>query len=171
MEIKNQGQMKIQQMAFMVVAVLFFFILVGLFVFNFYFKGISSSAANLNKDQAIASLETIAHMPELTCGTGRTLCLDEDKLQILSGRLGRQYDSLWPVSSVSVYKVYPPFEEVITCPALNCNYYELYDNGQTNRQEYSTFVTLCKKQKDYGYIHEQCEIAKLVVGMKIYEEN
>ena len=44
--------MQIQQMAFMIVAVFFFFILVGLFFLAIQFKGIKSSAAQLQKEQA-----------------------------------------------------------------------------------------------------------------------
>jgi len=75
----------------------------------------------------------------------------------------------WPVASVKVYLVYPAFDEVKKCPGFNCNYYEIYDSGQSNVKEYSSYVSICKNMKELGG-EPRCEIGKLVVGVKIHEE-
>ena len=169
---KNKlGQMKIQQMAFMLVAVFFFFILVGLFFLRVQFSDIQRDAAALSKDSAISSLEVIANMPELNCDSRKNLCLDVDKLKIMSGNFGENYNSLWPVASVRVYTVYPESSVVIKCPAVGCNYYEIWDNGQQNSKEFSTYVSVCEKIKESGYVYDNCEIAKLVVGVLIRDES
>lgn len=165
----KKGQMKIQQMAFMVIALFIFFLIAGLFFLNFQLRNLKSDATILNKETAISSLEVIASMPELSCDSRRSLCLDEDKLKILSEGAGSTIKDLWPVESVEVYKVYPSFSSVIECPATDCNYYNIYKSVQTNTTKYSTYVSLCKKLKSSGYVFEYCEIAKLIVGMKIYE--
>jgi len=114
---ETAGQMKIQQMAFMIIAVFFFFVLVGLFLLNVSFKDLKKNAGQLYQDQAISSLGVIADMPELNFNSQESLTLDEDKLNIMSGNFGASYDGFWPVASVKVYKVYPRFKKIIKCPA------------------------------------------------------
>ena len=170
MRILNKGQMKIQQMAFMIMAVFFFFILVGLFFLEIQFKDVKSGAVQLQKEQAISSLKVIADMPELSYNSKESMTVDEDKLRIMSGDFGSNYELFWPVASVGVYKVYPAFNEVKKCSGLGCNYYEIYNDEQKNVKTYSTYVSICKKMKEYGSIYDRCEVGKLVVGVKIYEE-
>jgi len=165
-----KGQMKIQQMAFMIVAVFFFFVLVGLFFLEIQFKDIKSGAAQLQKDQAISSLKVIADMPELNYNSRESMMIDEDKLKIISGSFGLDYDLFWPVASVGIYKIYPAFNEIKKCPGLGCNFYEIYNSEQKNVKTYSTYVSICKKMKEYGSVYDRCEVGKLVVGVKIYEE-
>ena len=164
----KRGQMKIQQMAFMILAVFFLFILVGLFFLAFELKDVHRDAAQLEKEQAITSLGVIADMPELNCDSRERLCLDKDKLKIMSGNFGKNYDSFWPVASVRVYQIYPAFDEQIECPAVRCNYYEIFKSDQKDVREYSTYVSICEKV-DEGYRYDKCDIGKLLVGMRIYE--
>jgi len=163
----KKGQMKIMQMAFMIVAVFFFFVLVGLFFLRVQYNDVSTSAAQLQKDQAISSLKVIADMPELNFDSSEPLTLDGDKLRIMSGGFGDEYDSFLPVASLEVYKVYPKFDEVNQCPGLDCNYYKLYDNGQTNTKTYSTYVSICSKVNEEFTYYDKCEIGKVVVGVKM----
>jgi hypothetical protein len=164
----KKAQMKIQQMAFMILAVFLFFVLVGLFFLAVEFRGLKEHARVLEEESAISSLKVISDMTELNYDSKDTLVLDEDKLRILSGTLEKNYESLWPVSSIKVHKIYPA-GEIIKCPSLNCNYYEIYNSGQKNIKEYSTYVSVCKRIKEFGYIYDKCEIGKLSVGVKINE--
>lgn len=157
----KRSQLQIQQMAFMIVAVLFFFVLVGLAFLSYEYKSINENFAELQKQNAISSLQVITDMPELTCGA---LCLDEDKLEVMSS-LSANYSGFWPVASIKVYKVYPAFTQAILCPAPDCNFYNIYDSGK-NATQYSTFVSLCKRVKENDYVYDKCEIAKLLVGVK-----
>ena len=166
----KKAQMKIQQMAFMIVAVFFFFILVGMFFLKVQFSGIQKSAAELEKAQAVSALEVIANMMELNCNSRESLCLDKDKLKVMSGELQESYETFWPIASIKVYLLDETSTEIITCPALNCNYYEIFDNKQANSEEYSTYVSVCEKVRELGYVYDKCEIAKLVVGRRINEK-
>ena len=170
--IKTKAQLKIQQMAFMIVAVFFFFILVGLFFISWQSKSIGESFENLEKRQALSSLEVIANMPELNCGARENLCLDEDKLNVLSGSLGEDYNVFWPVASVKVYKVYPAFDVLgaVKCPALNCNYWEIYDSNQQSSQEFSGYINICKKIREFNSPYTKCEVGKIVVGSILKNE-
>ena len=164
-----RGQMKIQQMAFMVMALFFFFVLVGLFVLGFSLKNIDKTALELERGEALGSLKTISSMSELSCGSRRSFCIDEDRAIVMSRSSFREkYSDFWPVSSIKVYRVYPKSRPV-KCPAANCNYYEIFDNGQKNKREYSTFVLLCKMKSSGRYVYEDCSIGKLVVGVRSNE--
>ena len=130
----KSGQMKIQQMAFLIMAIFFFFILVGLFFLGIQFRGVGESAQQLQQDQAISSLQVIANMPELNYHSGVSMALDEDKLRVMSGNLSESYKDFWPVASIRVYKVFPKPDNFVKCPAADCNYFEIYDSGQDSRQ-------------------------------------
>ena len=162
----GRGQMKIQQMAVMIVAVFFFFILVGLFFLGIVFRDVKGGAEDLQRAQAISSLGVIADMPELNYDSSWSMSLDEDKLRIMSGEFGGGYNSFWPVAFIGVYKVYPRFDEVVECPGVGCNYYSIYDSGQSNVKTYSAYVSICKKVRESGSTYDECEIGKLVLGVR-----
>jgi hypothetical protein len=159
----NKAQMKIQQMAFMILAVFLFFVLVALFLMGVMFKDVRGTAENLQREQAISSLKVISGMSELNCDSRESLCLDKDKLRVMSGGIGTSYSQFWPVDSVKVYVVYPSSGSIIKCPAVGCNYYEIYNSGQKGFEEYSTYVSICE---DVSNDYEKCEIGKIVVGVK-----
>ncbi|MAH47980.1 hypothetical protein CMI37_19315 [Candidatus Pacearchaeota archaeon] len=169
---KMKAQLKIQQMAFMIVAVFFFFILVGLFFISWQSKSLTDSYEDLQKRQALSSLEVISNMPELNCDSQENLCLDGDKLDVLAGGRGAGYGDFWPVASVKVYKIYPSFAESgkVQCPALGCNYWEIYNSGQASSEEFSSYVNICRKMKEGGYVYNKCEIGKLVLGVILKDE-
>lgn len=166
--VRNNGQMKIMQMAFMILAVFIFFVLVGLFFLVIQFRDIESDVARLEAEQAISSLETIANMPELNFDSRWSMAVDEDKLKVMSGSFGDSYDNFWPVASIRVYKIYPVFSESKKCPEVDCNYYEIYDNGQSNVKTYAAFISICSKVD--GGARNLCEIGKMVVGVVSREE-
>ena len=166
----KSAQMKIMQMVFMIIAVFLFFILVGLFFLAISLKDLKGNAAQLQKEQAISSLETIADIPELNYHSTKAMTLDEDKIKIMTGNFSSDYEQFWPIASIGVYKIYPSFDEVKKCPGIDCNFYEIYNNGQTNVKTYSAFVSICNKVRELGSVYDRCEIGKLVVGVKIYEE-
>jgi hypothetical protein len=168
--VNKKADMQIQQMAFMIIAVFIFFGLVGLFFINIQVSKIGSNAASLQRDQAISSIQVIADMPELSFSAVETMTLDEDKIRIMSGEFGKDYELLWPVAYVGVRKIYPKPERPIKCPAENCNYYEIYNSSEQESYEIqSTFVSICSKRKEGKSIYNKCEIGKLDVGVNIYE--
>jgi len=83
----KQGQIKIQQMAFMLLAVTLFFVLVGLFVLVIRFAGIGEAAEALEERNALLLTTKMANSPEFSCGnvygTGNINCIDGDKVMAL----------------------------------------------------------------------------------------
>jgi hypothetical protein len=164
--VDKHGDMRIQQMTFMILFVFIFFSIAGLFFLSIQSAKINQGFNLLQKDSAISSIQTIASMPELNCDSTRSLCVDGDKLMIFASS-SSSYRDFWPVASIEVRKAYPKKLEDIRCPLANCTYYEVYNSKQTNIQKYGTFVSICKKIKNDGVIQEECEIGRLDVGVKI----
>ena len=148
----------------MILGVFIFFILVGLFVLNVQLRGIRGTAEELREAETINSLKVITTMTELSCPSSSYFCLDGNKLEVMAKR--RDYADLWPIASLEVYKIYPSFSSVVSCPGVDCNYYKVFDNGQNQTQKVSTYVSLCyQRMKDFQQ-YEECEIAKVLVGVK-----
>jgi len=69
-------------MVFMLLAVVFFFILLGLFILAVKFAQIKKSAAVLEEERAVVMLQKIAEMPEFRCHN-KELCVDTDSLMAM----------------------------------------------------------------------------------------
>src|SRR3989344_4901666 len=89
--VSKKSQMKIQQMAFMLIAVTLFFALVGLFITSVLFSGLSNSRALLEEKNAMLLASRLANSPEFSCGnafgTSRTNCVDFDKVMALKEQI------------------------------------------------------------------------------------
>ncbi len=169
-DLGNSGQMKIMQMSFMIIGVFFFFVLVGLFVMGIMFADVRENAEELARAQAISSIEGIAGMSELNYKQSWSMSLDEDKLRVMAGGFAARYEEFWPIASLEVYKICPDCNEIVECPASECNHYDVYDSGQRNVEKVSSYVSICKRTLEFEGFYDRCEIGKLVVGMRKNEE-
>lgn len=160
----KRAQMKIQQMVFMIIAVFLFFILVGMFILNVQLRGLKSTSENLKESEAINALTVITTMTELSCPESNYFCLDGNKLEGMMKR--KDYANLWPIASLEVYKIYPAFTKVVACPGVDCNYYKVFDSGQNSTQKVSTYISLCYQRMRDSQQYTECEIAKVLVGVK-----
>jgi len=97
----RKGQLKIQEMAFMLLAVILLFALAGMFFLTIIFNDIKKNANLLEKEEAIAIAVNLADMPEFSCG--KELCIDADKLIVMQNR--KDYEGFWPIVSLTVAKV------------------------------------------------------------------
>lgn len=156
--------MKIQQTIFMILGVFIFFILVGLFVLSIQFRGIQSNAQSLNEAEAINSLLAVTELTELSCASGTSSCLDGDKLEVMAKR--KNYANIWPFSSLEVYKIYPAFNKTTECPGVGCNHYTVFNSGQNSSEKVSAYVNLCYQRMKDTQVYYDCEIAKVLVGVK-----
>lgn len=165
--LKKRGQYKIQQMAFMILAIFFFFILVGILFVGWQYASLKSGFAALQEEKALSALKVIADSTELNCDASEGWCIDKDKL-IAFGENSELYRDFWSVASIEILMVFPNENEgePILCPLEGCDYYVLYDSGQKNRRTYSAYVTVCET---VDRSHEVCELAKLILGVKINE--
>ena len=169
LNLKNKkGQLKIQQMAFMLIAVTFLFILVGVFFLAIRLYDIKKTATNLEEDNALLLVSKLANSPEFACGnsfgSSRSNCIDFDKLIVLKERSSK-YQNFWGITKIHVRKIYP--EDTTLCTEENypnCGIIKILDKNVNSTAFTSNFVSLCRKEKSETMIYDKCELAILMVA-------
>ena len=170
----KKGQMKIQQMAFMLMAVLVFLGLVGMLVLGIKYAKLKGSAEDLREENAMKLVAKLANSAEFSCGnsfgTGKISCIDADKVMILKENLDK-YDGFWDISDIEIRKIYPIFQEDIICTRgnyPNCNLIK-FRLEEVKGNYVSNFVSLCRKEIFEGKTYNQCDIAKIMVSYENVE--
>ena len=162
----KKGQLRIQEMSFMIVAVIIFFVLVGLFAFSIIYSNLHKQATEITEGRTLSAITNLADSPEFTCGEPN--CVDADKLMGLIGK--KNYEKYWSFSSLSVVKssgFNKSETEMIKCSLSNypdCDEFVVYNRGVVNEKKISNFVALCRKEYENDYTYDKCGIAKLVAG-------
>jgi len=156
--VKNKkAQMKIQQMTFMLVAVVLFFVLVGLAFLSIRLYNIKKIASSLEEENAILLVSKLANSPEFSCGNAfggsRVSCIDENKIMALKQRIGK-YSDFWGVVKIEIRRIYPN-EGVI----------EIFSKNEEHvLPAVSNFIALCRKEANETEIYDKCEMAKLIIS-------
>ncbi len=177
----KKGQFKIQQTAFMLMGILLFFILVGIFWLSLKSSSIKKSAANLEQEQAIATALSIAESPELGCtDTNAGQCVDFDKALVIKNT--KTFQNLWPISRLEIRIVYPSLNQINQpgnarkeCTVENypsCNILTIIDNSRSNgigsnkgeKASASSFIRICRKERNIeSYTYNKCELGEIIV--------
>ena len=162
---RKKAQLKIQQMAFMLVAVFIFFVLVGLFILSFSFSGLRRSAEALQEKESLLVVTKLTNSPEFSCERAfgnKVNCIDWDKAMILKNSISK-YSGFWGVDNIIIRKA---TGENIECNSGNypdCDYIDIFSKG-IEGYPVENFITLCnKKESDEGRVYDNCKIAKLIV--------
>ena len=165
---KNKNaQLKIQQMAFMLIAITLFFALIGMFFLTLQFSKIKESAGILEEKNALLLVTKLANSPEFSCGesfgTGKTNCIDSDKVMALRKNIDK-YENFWGVNNIEIRKIYPENngKECTAGNYPNCDIIKIEKGIITS--EHSNFVSLCRKESFGDESYDKCEIAKLMAG-------
>ncbi len=177
----TKAQLKIQEMAFFLVAIVLFFILVGLFAFSIIFSNLSKGATSAAEQRTLSSITNLADAPEFNCGEPN--CVDGDKIVGLMQNV--KYQKFWPFSSLRVLKSsgFPGNKnesDWIKCTSTNypnCDVFEIYDKSRLlekdgdkkrlNERTISNYVALCRVELENSENYKKCEIAKLIAGTEI----
>ena len=159
--------MKIQQMAFMLIAVTLFFVLVGLFFLRISFSELRTSAELIEEKNALLLVSKLANSPEFSCenafGGIKMNCVDSDKAMALKNNINR-YSGFWGLSGIELRKIYPS-GELVECGSSNypdCNYIRIL-SASNSGVGISNFVALCRIEEVENSIQERCELAKIIV--------
>ena len=172
MKIKTnkKAQMKIQQMAFMIIAVVMFFALVAIFMISFKLSSLRNEANLLNERNAMLLVTKLAESPEFSCGEAfggkRTNCVDFDKALVLKSNIDA-YDNFWGVDNIEVRQINEQNTN-IQCTSSNypdCDYLRIISEEVVG-SSYSTFVSLCRKESYNGQIYDKCSLARFIVSYK-----
>ncbi len=165
----KKAQLKIQQMAFMLMAITLFFVLAGMFVLVFRFSGLKESATLLEEKNAMLLVTKLANSPEFSCGeafgSNRINCIDADKVMMLKENAAK-YVGFWGVAEIQIRKIYPNEGDIICTTANyeNCGVIEVFSKEINSLPPVSNFVSLCKKDSYNEEIYDKCELARLMVS-------
>ena len=164
----KRGQLKIQQMAFMLIAVVLFFALVGIFVLVIRFSGLKQTSTILQEENAMLLVSKLANSPEFACGSSfgnhKLSCIDADKIMVLREHISA-YIGFWGIAEIQIRKVYP--DSGIECNSKNypdCGIINVYSKNVNKLPASSNFVALCWKESSDTGVYGKCEIARLMVS-------
>ena len=161
----KKGQFKLQQMAFMLVAVVLFFVLVGLFWITYQSGSLRQQATELAREQSILISGYLSGSSEFACsGELGSYCIDMDKTMVLKDN--PDYGRFWPVSYIKIRVL--DGEEIEECDSgnyPNCNLIEIYENKQVESEgSIESFVSLCRYERREDRAMKICELGKLNIG-------
>ncbi len=167
----KRAQLKIQEMSFMLIALVLFFIIAGLFFLIITNTGIKESVEKSIEKKAEMTIENIAKTPEFYCGAGEQTCIDTDKIIMLKN--APEFKDYWDVGGLVIKKVYPIEEANREVECAPGNYYtgcgkftiKAPDASQGYNEIYS-YVSLCRKELKAGYVYDKCELGIISVYTK-----
>lgn len=174
----KKAQLKIQQTAFMLIALTIFFALVGLFFVAIMLSGMKDSAESLNEKNAMLLVSKLANSPEFSCGdsfgTSKTNCVDFDKIMALKQNIDI-YEGFWKdIDSIEVRKIYPSTQNSQNPVKCDIGNYPDCDVIRIKNEEVSgtysdNFVSLCWQENNGDRFYEECVIGKLMVSYETIE--
>jgi hypothetical protein len=157
----KKAQVKIQETAFVLLALMILFSLAFIFYFRLQASSLAEKGEELRQKQAISLLDKITAMPELRCSTslGRateSLCVDKDKVRIFTSSdsaFKENYEDIWKgLKNIRIMQIYPQEEE-----------FNLYYKSEGN-ETYSTFISLCHEEYN-GIGWHKCSIGMILVSI------
>ena len=160
----KKGQIKIQQMAFVLVALMIFFGLVSLIYFRLRVSNIEDSAINLKEEEAKELVKKLSGSAEFAfTSEDCSNCIDFDKALILSER--KSYEGFWNLEYLEIQRVYPESEGI--CDRRNypeCNNLKIIDKEEYTGEIVGSFVSLCRWESGKGEGYYKCEIGKILAS-------
>jgi hypothetical protein len=166
----SRGQMKIQQMAFVLVALMIFFAIVALFYFSIKVQVLQEDVETLREEDVIETVRKMSGAPEFawTSAGDCTSCIDLDKVLMLKNRTS--YKGFWrDIALLQVVRIHPSSEEGKECTRENypnCDTITLVDENK-NLRGHKAFVALCRYEGIKGYT--KCELGKIVMAFETVE--
>lgn len=165
--VNKKAQIKIQQMAFMLMAITLFFVLVGIVILVISFSGLKQTSQNLEQENAMLLVSKLANSPEFSCENAfgaQINCIDFDKVILLKNN--KDYENFWGVADIEIRKIFPDNGEK-KCTADNfetCGIVTILSRSVPALPAVSNFVTLCSKIPVEGGSYDKCELAKLIIS-------
>jgi len=149
----------------MLLALVLFFVIVGLFWLSLAGSGLKRSFEELESQKTVSSMIRLADSPELGCGDER-LCIDVDKVVAIKDN--PNFERYWEIDGLVIKKIYPVINNTIECDVgnyKNCNTFTL-KQPSSESSSVSSFVSLCSQESESGYSYDKCEVGLILAYMK-----
>lgn len=165
----KNGQVKMQETAFLLIALTLLFVIVGLFFLSSTFSGLKETKAQLDEEKALLLVSKLAASPELSCenafGSRASSCIDFDKAMVLK-KYSNDYSKFWGVKNIEIIRIEGNISvECTNANYPNCGLLKIFATNNSGMDK-SSFVSLCRKEEFHGTSYNKCEVARLMV---VYE--
>ena len=166
----SKGQLKIQEMAFVIVAIILFFVIAGIFFINIWGTGVKQDVNKQRAEKASEIALKLADSPELKWSASTASCdncIDFDKALALKGRIssGSAYKDFWgnDIGGIRIQMVYPLKNgECTNHNYPNCKTLTLFNKSE--EFSYSgNYVSVCRHEKENGG-YFRCDLGKIEVS-------
>ena len=160
----NRGQMKVQQMAFVLLAIMIFFAMVSLVYLSIRLNALRGDARDLQDSEAKELVRRLAGSSEFRWNDCSN-CIDLDKVLVLSEQ--ESYKGFWNLDYLRVDVVYP--EQVGECSKVSypdCKSVTVIQNDEDFGIPSSSFVNLCRRAFEGGEYYEECSIGRIYASGK-----
>jgi len=150
----KKAQMKIQQMAFVLVAIVLFFAMAAIFYLTIYTADLREKAEYLQEKEAIELVRAIAGTPEFSFSSEPCSgCIDLDKALIIAGE--DDYEDFWNLDALWIERIYPKPNDR-ECTQANypdCGQITIIKNSGELSSDASAFVILARyTEENTGYV-------------------
>jgi hypothetical protein len=160
----KKGQMKIQEMAFVLLAIIVFFAMVALVYFSIRLSSLREDVTAQREESTREMVRKLSDIPEFSWAECSG-CIDMDKALVMKDRAS--YRGLWDIDYMMIEKVYPNRTRV-ECNKANypdCTTITLVNSTKNFGSPTSAFVALCSfEASGGGYV--KCELGKIYASAK-----
>ncbi len=157
--IYSKAQLKIQQMAFVLVALMILFGIIALLYSSITLRSLAQEASSLNEEEAKEVVRMLSSTSEFISSNCEN-CIDLDKVLLLKYR--KAYQDFWNLDFLRIEKLYPESSEK-ECDLSNypdCSTITLI-NKENFGSPSTAFVSLCRWE---GY--QKCELGRIYASGK-----
>lgn len=162
----RKAQLKIQEMAFVLVAFIIFFVILGLFYFSVRIADMGDEVKLGKEQKTMELIRKISATPELgwrECSN----CVDLDKALAMKEKNDvYSYNKLFDLDYLVIERIYPEQNEA-ECQKSNypsCNKITIVKMREEYGVSYSSFVALCRW--DNSINSEVCELGRIYAAGK-----
>ena len=158
--LERKGQMKIQEMAFVLVAIMIFFAIVALVYLRVRVSSLKEDVSLQRSDEAIETIRKITNTPEFISSKDCDNCADADKIILLKEK--KDYQSFWNLDFLQIKIIYPkkPDKECTRANYPDCSTITLVNKTKNFGTAKSAFIALCRQEfSESGY--RKCELGKI----------
>ena len=156
--------MKIQEMAFVLVAIMIFFGLVVMLYISIRLPALQRSAQELSQNEASELVKKLASSPEFAFTVRECPnCVDMDKALALKSL--NEYKTFWGLDYLRIEKVYPAEGGECGTNYPDCQSITIIDKENFGIPP-TAFVALCRQASENGEFYPKCEIGRIYASQE-----